>query len=119
MLFRHEFPVWKKKISLEIACAAPGKLWQGATGLVTSLFKPNQDFADTIALVVGPPAMYRPVIAELKKRGMADQDIFVSLERRMYCGIGVCQHCAIGPYYVCKDGPVFSWAQLKDIPGAV
>jgi NAD(P)H-flavin reductase len=63
--------------------------------------------------------MYKPVIAELLKRGMKESDIYVSLERRMYCGVGVCQHCAIGPYYVCKDGPVFSWTQLKDIPGAI
>jgi len=63
--------------------------------------------------------MYKFVIQELQARGMADSDIYVSLERRMYCGVGVCQHCAIGSYYVCKDGPVFSWEQLKDIKGAV
>ena len=63
--------------------------------------------------------MYKFVVEELKDRGVADQDIYFSLERRMYCGVGVCQHCAIGPYYVCKDGPVFSWEQLKGIPGAI
>jgi len=119
LLFCSEYPGWRKKIELDIALAAPSKSWRGAKGLVTELFKPQQDFSNTVALVVGPPVMYRPVIDNLKKQGMKDEDIFVSLERRMYCGVGVCQHCAIGPYYVCKDGPVFSWAQLKNIPGAI
>ncbi len=87
--------------------------------MVTNLFNNKQDFSNTVALVVGPPVMYKFVIEELKRRGIKDKDIYVSLERRMYCGVGVCQHCAIGPYYVCKDGPVFSWEQLKNIPDAI
>ena len=119
MLFKREFGQWKKKVGLDVVLAKPSKEWKGPTGVVTVLFNKNQDFTNTVALIVGPPAMYRPVIENLKKKGMKDADIFISLERKMYCGIGVCQHCAIGSYYVCKDGPVFSWEQLKDIPGAV
>jgi len=119
MLFQGEFSQWKKKIGLDVALANPGKSWKGPCGVVTVLFNEKQDFTNTVALVVGPPVMYKSVIDNLKKKGMKDSDIFVSLERKMYCGIGVCQHCAIGPYYVCKDGPVFSWDQIKDIPGAI
>ena len=63
--------------------------------------------------------MYRPALAELKGKGVADEDIFLSLERRMHCGVGVCQHCAVGPYYTCKDGPIFAYDKIKDIPGAI
>ncbi len=119
MLFQREYGQWKKKVGLDVVLAKPSKGWRGPSGVVTVLFNEKQDFANTVALIVGPPAMYRPVIENLKKKGMKDSDILVSLERKMYCGIGVCQHCAIGPYYVCKDGPVFSWDQIKDIPNAV
>ncbi|MFA6215389.1 MAG: FAD/NAD(P)-binding protein [Patescibacteria group bacterium] len=119
LFFKNEFSRWRQKINLAIALEKPDKKWAGPKGVITILFNGRQDFGDTAALIVGPPVMYKFVIKELKKGGMRDGDIYVSLERRMYCGIGVCQHCAIGPYYVCKDGPVFSWEQLKNIPGAI
>lgn len=119
MLFRREYNQWQKKVGLDVVLAKPSKKWKGPAGVITVLFNKKQDFKNTVALIVGPPIMYRPVIENLKKQGVKDEDIYISLERKMYCGIGVCQHCAIGPYYVCKDGPVFSWAQLKDIPNAI
>jgi len=119
LLFKNEYPKWKKKVELDIVLDRPSKKWKGPKGVITVLFNERQDFTNAVALVVGPPVMYKFVIEELQKRGVKDADIYLSLERRMHCGIGVCQHCAIGPYYVCKDGPVFSWEQLKGIPGAV
>jgi len=119
LLFKKEYSSWQKKANLDIALDKPAKNWSGEKGVITALFNDNQDFSQTVALVVGPPVMYKFVIEELQKRGMKDSDIYLSLERRMYCGVGVCQHCAIGPYYVCKDGPVFSWEQLKSIPNAI
>jgi len=119
LYFKNEFGQWRKKVGLDIALDKPSKKWKGKRGVITVLFNDRQDFSNTVALAIGPPAMYRFIIQELQKRGMADADIYVSLERRMHCGVGVCQHCAIGPYYVCKDGPVFSWEQLKDIKGAI
>lgn len=119
LLFKNEYSRWRKKIDLDIVLDRPSKQWKGARGVVTVLFNNRQDFSNTVALVVGPPVMYKFVVEELKKRGMKDEDIYLSLERRMHCGGGVCQHCAIGPYYVCKDGPVFSWEQLRGVPGAI
>ena len=119
LLFKNEFKSWQKKAGLDITLEKPSAQWKGQRGVIINLFNDRQDFSNTIALIVGPPVMYKFVVEELKDRGVADQDIYFSLERRMYCGVGVCQHCAIGPYYVCKDGPVFSWEQLKDIIGAV
>lgn len=119
LLFKKEFKSWQKKVDLGIILEKPSKKWQGPKGVITGLFNEQQDFSNTIALVVGPPVMYKFVIERLKDSGMKDSDIYLSLERRMYCGIGVCQHCALGPYYVCKDGPIFCWEQIKNIPGAI
>jgi NAD(P)H-flavin reductase len=119
LLFKKEYNQWQKKVGLDITLDHPSKKWKGSKGVITVLFNQVQDLKKTVALVVGPPVMYKFVIEELEERGMKDSDIYLSLERRMYCGLGVCQHCAIGPYYVCQDGPVFSWEQLKNIPGAI
>lgn len=81
--------------------------------MLTDLFdriKLPQDFS---AFLCGPPIMYKFVIQKLKKLNIPDNKIFTSLERRMSCGTGVCQHCAIGTKYVCKQGPVFNLADLK------
>jgi NAD(P)H-flavin reductase len=59
--------------------------------------------------------MYEPVIEKLLQNNFFAQNIYLSLERRMSCGVGICQHCAIGPKYVCKDGPLFPWSEIKDI----
>lgn len=119
LLFKKEYKQWEKKVDLDIILDRPSKTWKGPKGIVTGLFNNSQDFSKTVALIVGPPVMYKFVIEDLQKRAMLDENIYVSLERRMYCGVGVCQHCAIGPYYVCKDGPVFSWEQLRGIPGSI
>lgn len=73
----------------------------------------------TIAALCGPPAAYPHILKELKKHAVTDQNIYLSLERRMKCGIGRCAHCAIGTLLCCVDGPVFSWSQLQGIEGAL
>ncbi len=83
--------------------------------MITTLF-PKIDFDPdkTICVVVGPPIMYRFVIIEAKKKGLADERIVVSLERRMKCGVGKCGHCQINNLYCCQDGPVFNYSKVKD-----
>lgn len=120
MLFRHEYVKWRKQnIKIELTVDKECRGWNGCVGLVTTLFDKHEVLQNSVAFLVGPPVMYKPVLAKLEKLGFADKDIYLSLERRMHCGLGVCQHCAVGSYYTCQDGPVFSWAQIKDIPGAV
>lgn len=119
ILFAKEHKEWAKYSELDVILDKPSKSWAGKKGLVTDLFAERKITSNSVAVLVGPPVMYKFVIKELKKKKVADENIFLSLERKMYCGVGVCQHCAIGPYYVCKDGPVFSWAQLKNVPEAV
>jgi len=94
--------------------------WKGNVGVITTLFpKVDVDPANTMAVVVGPPIMYRFVIVELKKKGLVDENIVMSLERRMKCGVGKCGHCQINGVYACQDGPVFTLAQLRNLREAV
>jgi NAD(P)H-flavin reductase len=86
------------------------------TGFVTELIKKNELLANAKVFVCGPDLMYKFVVKELLNKGIKPTDIYLSLERRMHCGVGVCQHCAIGTKYICKDGPVFSYDFLKNVP---
>lgn len=94
--------------------------WKGNTGVITTLFpKINIDAEKTVCVIIGPPIMYRFVIIEAKKKGLTQDNIYMSLERRMKCGVGKCGHCQINQYYCCQDGPVFSYAQIKPLPEAL
>jgi len=120
MLFRHEYGRWKERnIQMELTVDKECADWKGCVGLITALFDKHEVLQNSVAFLCGPPVMYKSVLAKLKKFGFADEDIYLSLERRMHCGLGVCQHCAVGSYYTCKDGPIFSYAQVKNIPGAI
>jgi len=119
ILFKNRHAAWKKHVDFNLILEKPPKGWKGERGLVTKLFDKKEVLEDASALVVGPPIMYRFVIPKLKEHGFRDEDIYLSFERKMYCGLGVCQHCAIGPYYVCKDGPVFSYSMVKGIKGVI
>jgi sulfite reductase subunit B len=94
--------------------------WTGNVGVVTTLFsKVEVDAKNTFAITVGPPVMYKYVVAECKKKDLPDEQILLSLERRMKCGVGKCGHCQINGVYVCQDGPVFTYAQIKKLKEAI
>ena len=94
---------------------APGK--RTPVGFVPAVLEEVAPRADNcIALVCGPPIMIKFTLPVLEKLGFSDDSIITTLENRMKCGIGKCGRCNAGPYYVCKDGPVFSYAQLKEVP---
>lgn len=120
-IFEKEFPFWRKKgIDVKVTLDQCQPEWKGDIGVITTLFNKYKVPKRSIAFVVGPPAMYKFVLERLKKLKFKDQEIFLSLERRMHCGIGICQHCAlVGGKYVCKEGPVFSWKELKDLPDVI
>lgn len=121
-LFLDELALWRKRSDLEYwetVDRADGK-WKGNVGVITTLFpKININPEKTIAVIVGPPVMYRFAILEAQVKGIPDEQIIVSLERRMKCGVGKCGHCQINHLYVCQDGPVFKYAQIKDIKEAI
>lgn len=90
------------------------------TGLLPTLLKGvNFSTTDTVAAVCGPPALYRCLTEELQGAGIAAERIYLSLERRMKCGIGLCCHCAVGDLFCCTDGPVFRYSDLQGISGAI
>jgi sulfhydrogenase subunit gamma (sulfur reductase) len=111
--------VWsdRKDITFLQTVDAPDQNWSGPVGVVTTLFeKIKLDVARTVAFTCGPPVMIRFVIQELLAMGFAEERIISTLERYMKCGVGKCGHCAIGHKYICVDGPVFSWRQIKRLP---
>lgn len=92
--------------------------WTGNVGVVGSLFKKEGvrvPVENTVAFVCGPPVMFRFVIRDLSGMGIAEENIVSTLERYMKCGVGKCGHCCIGVAYVCVDGPVFTYRQIKKL----
>ena len=113
------FGSWQKiagvEIKLSVDEAKDG--WDGNVGVVTSILEPKDvNLKNAAAVVCGPPIMMRFVTLKLLDFGFAPKDIYLSMEKNMSCGIGKCGHCMIGKYYVCKDGPVFTYEQIKDYP---
>ncbi len=116
LLFVDELQKWddRKDIELHVTVDQPDEHWTGNSGVITTLFpKIRVNAPNTVAITCGPPVMYRFVLMELIGLGVRDGNIWLSLERRMKCGIGKCGHCQINKFYACQDGPCFSYAQIK------
>jgi sulfite reductase subunit B len=121
-LFLDEIVLWKKRKDIEYLETVDrgDEEWKGNVGVITTLFpKISVDPQKTYALIVGPPVMYRFAILEAKVKGIPDEQIIVSLERRMKCGVGKCGHCQIRNLYVCQDGPVFRYSEIKGLKEAL
>ena len=92
--------------------------WRGHVGVVSSLIHHAPfDPARTVAMVCGPEVMMRHVVLELNRRGVKNDQIHLSLERNMKCGIGLCGHCQFGPLFVCREGPVFRCDRVWSLMG--
>lgn len=91
--------------------------WTERVGVVTVLLDDvNMDIKNSVAVVCGPPIMMKFGCMKLLEMGYPEQDIFLSMEKNMSCGLGKCGHCMMGHYLVCKDGPVFTYDEIKDQP---
>ena len=124
VLYKDELSGWQnsKKIECQITVdnVPGGTCWDGNVGLITKLIPPLEiDVDKTVAVIVGPPIMYKFVIMELHSKGLKDNGIIVSLERYMKCGVGKCGHCTIENLYCCIDGPVFTLDQVASLKGAI
>lgn len=119
LLFKEEWSAWEKRDDIDVFVTidreAPG--WTGKVGFVPAITKevcPSPE--NTAAVVCGPPVMIKFTQPVLEEAGYKPENIIMSLENRMKCGLGICGRCNVGPEYVCKDGPVFTLAQLNKLP---
>ena len=120
LLYKELLKEWQEHSSIDLTLTVDREIesdWNGKVGLVPNVLKEVGPAAENaLALVCGPPIMIRfttPVLLEL---GFEKEDIILSLENRMKCGIGKCGRCNIGSRYVCVDGPVFTYAELESLP---
>ncbi len=116
LLYRRELELWKARLDMEVVVTvdrASGR-WHGNVGVVTTLV-PKAPFerSRTVAMVCGPELMMRFTAMKLEERGVPADSIYLSLERNMKCGIGLCGHCQCGPTFICKDGPVYRYDRIK------
>jgi NAD(P)H-flavin reductase len=121
IVYKDEINSWKKHgkhVEVEVSCDIGDPSWKGNVGLVTTILKDlNLNIDSAVSIVCGPPIMMKFVTFKLLDLGFKDANIYLSMEKNMSCGIGKCGHCRIGPYYACKDGPVFTYDRIKELPG--
>ena len=122
LLFTDELAGWEKdpSIDYQVTVDQGSDSWQGNTGVITTLIPGlDLDLANTVCCICGPPVMYRFVLLSLKSKGLSEENIYMSLERRMKCGVGKCGHCQINHSYVCQDGPVYHYPDIKSLQEAL
>jgi sulfhydrogenase subunit gamma (sulfur reductase) len=122
LLFTGELAQWDKDPSIDyhVTVDQGSESWQGKTGVITTLIPGlDLDLSNTVCCICGPPIMYRFVLLSLKSKGLSDESIYMSLERRMKCGVGKCGHCQINHSYVCQDGPVYHYPDIKSLQEAL
>jgi len=119
-LYRDEIMGWLNRPDLDIRLTTDqcDETWTCATGLVTSIMDSTCiDPGNAVGISCGPPVMMKFVTFRMLEMGIPPERIYLSMEKNMSCGFGKCGHCRLGTFYCCKDGPVFTYAQIKDIPG--
>ncbi|MBL8174911.1 MAG: FAD/NAD(P)-binding protein [Bryobacterales bacterium] len=116
ILYRDELERWRSRFDMQVEVTVDRSqaAWRGHVGVVTRLISRTAfDPVSTVAMVCGPEVMMRFAVSELTARGVAQEQIHVSLERNMKCAVGFCGHCQLGPAFICKDGPVFVFPEVK------
>jgi len=118
LLYRKELTAWARHGETQVLATVDygGLGWRGHVGVVTTLFKYARLQPDrSLAMVCGPEIMMRFVTQELQNQGLSRDHIYLSVERNMKCGVGLCGHCQYGPHFICKDGPVFSYERIRPL----
>jgi NAD(P)H-flavin reductase len=118
ILFRHEVEGWRSRfdIDVDVTVDHAGAEWRGHVGVVTTLIsRLDIDPGKSLAMVCGPEVMMRFVAMSLIDKGLSEDAIYLSMERNMKCAIGHCGHCQLGPTFICRDGPVFTYRRLKPL----
>ncbi|MFH1519579.1 MAG: FAD/NAD(P)-binding protein [Candidatus Omnitrophota bacterium] len=117
LVYKGEVSQWAKRDDLDLGLTVDkgDENWKGHVGLVTTILDGlAMDCEKGVAVVCGPPIMMKFVTFKLLESGFKDENIYLSMEKNMSCGIGKCGHCRIGTYYACKDGPVFTYDKIKN-----
>ncbi len=117
LLYRGEIADWAKRkdLDLKLTVDKGDSGWKGNVGVVTTILDGvEMDYESGIAIVCGPPIMMKFSTKKLIEMGFKEENIYLSMEKNMSCGIGKCGHCRIGTYYACKDGPVFTYNKIKN-----
>ena len=117
IVYKDELSELKQKMTVFLSIDQEEKDWQEYVGFVPlNVLDKKPSPKNAIAVTCGPPIMIKFVIQNLEALGFKDDKIYTTVENKMKCGIGKCGRCNIGVHYVCKDGPVYSWAELKKLP---
>lgn len=119
LTYRYDIEDWQARedVNSLITVDHEAPEWDGRVGFVPAVLEEEAPSPkDTIAITCGPPIMIKFVLQSLQKLQFEDEQIYTTLEKRMKCGIGICGRCNLGPKYVCVDGPVFTMADLRDLP---
>lgn len=119
IVYKDQFVEWMKNKNLEVyrSVDKADNKWKETEGVVTVLLdKFKMNLENSVAIVCGPPIMMKFGTKRLLELGQRPENIYLSMEKNMSCGVGKCGHCALGRFYVCKDGPVFSYDLIKEIP---
>ena len=117
ILFHKDFVLWRKKMNVILTLDSGEETAEHKIGLVTK-YIPDlelEDISKAVAIVVGPPAMMRFSVKGLLERGFKEENIWISQERKMCCGLGKCGHCKVGDTYICLEGPVFNYTKGKTL----
>lgn len=117
ILFKEDFKDWEKTLNVIKTVDTAPKEYDGLTGMVTKYIPdlPLADIPNTVFITVGPPVMIQFTIQEILKRKVSEENIWISHERKMCCGLGKCGHCKMDDTYICLDGPVFNYAKGKNL----
>lgn len=117
MIYRDELQRWRGRFDcrVEAIVDAAGRDWYGPVGVVTRLISDAEPGPHATAFVCGPEIMMRFAVRELERRGVPTHSIWVSMERNMKCGVGLCGHCQWGGSFVCKDGPVYRFDRIASL----
>ena len=119
LLYPDQYDTWTRDPKVDMTCTidAPQPGWTGPIGVVTTLLKGMDiDRTNCCAFVCGPGIMLKFTTMALLEEGLTEEQIYLSMNRRMSCGMGLCGRCNIGKYYLCKDGPDMNYALIKDAP---
>jgi NAD(P)H-flavin reductase len=116
LLYPKELERWRRTLQVDLTVDAADPGWEGKVGFVAKLVGSARfDPAAATAFVCGPEIMMRTSAQALLERGVPPERIFVSMERNMQCGVGLCGHCQLGPTLICRDGPVYRWDLLEPL----